>query len=150
MLPCQPFVGSPQIPAPVGVSVRVPPKFETLAYSLKHSRTTLCMPAFYPTVKRCTSIKNAIIVLLIVHRPRYTVSKHAFRQTGQMMRRIFFEERGGGRGISFRTVMALGGSKLVELVFRCRNPGSRLAQMRTREPGHAPAQPNETQISLSP
>lgn len=51
-----------------------------LESSLKDTRTTLSMPSFNIASKLLTGVINAVVVVLIVYRPCYTVSEHTLGQ----------------------------------------------------------------------
>lgn len=74
------------------------------------------MPSLNTTIELFASIEDAVEVFLVMHRSRYAIAKHAFRQTGQRIYGVIAQESGGTGRVPLRPIMALRCSKLVELV----------------------------------
>lgn len=89
-----------------------------ITYSFKHTRSTLRMPSFDAAPELLAIIENAIEVVLIMDRPRYAVSKHAFSERRKRIDWIVSKESGGSGGVSFAASWIFGGPELEEFVFR--------------------------------
>lgn len=78
------------------------------------------MPALYATIELYACVEYAVVVILILHRSRETVSEHSFSEGREGIDWVVSEEG------SCRSV--LGCAELVELVFRYSEKRTQLAQ----------------------
>jgi hypothetical protein len=76
------------------------------------------MPSFNATPEFFTSVEDAVVPILIVHRPRYAIASHAFCNMLKIVHGILLEELGGGRRVSFSGRRICWCSEIVKLVLR--------------------------------
>lgn len=76
------------------------------------------MPSLDLTSEALARVKNAVIVILVVNRPRYAISKHAFGQWRKRFDGVLLEEGGCRRRIALGGGMVSWGTELVEFVLR--------------------------------
>jgi len=76
------------------------------------------MPAFDTAVEFLACIVYAIVVVLVVYRPRQTISEHALCERRQGVDRVLIQESccRGGIALSRRYIGVRRGSELEELV----------------------------------